>query len=277
MSLLHGVPVAQPASVVLEGEAAHAHRAAANDTGSGDQKHSASAVNSGEYGSGADQRTVGTAPSLAGMSKIRPKAGTSNTTAAPAAPTTTTTTNTRPNTRPRRIIVPQRLIQGGLETKFEPDPYGLPLHGLLTARQYTEAILAINQTLHPARANGVDTALLVTGPLLVPLAVWGVRHRGQVKKRKRLLKKAMEEFHRVYPDLLMRWNRRPASCLTIERRVVEVHGPAPGMEEFGGGISGRGGGSRVNGMAGVAGGGGGQQQSMMVGEYMEAGEEDAFV
>ena len=47
------------------------------------------------------------------------------------------------------------------------------LHGLLTPPQYKEAIEQINQTMRKARANGVDTALLVTGPLLVPLALWG--------------------------------------------------------------------------------------------------------
>ena len=260
MSMLNGVPVAQPASVVLEGEAAHAYRA--QGLAADGQKNSDDAVIALENGtksvSGADrQAVVGTAPSLAGMSKIRPTASASTT----AAPTASANTRTA---RPRRIMVPQRVIQGGLDTKFETDPYGLQLHGLLTAQQYTEAVSAINHTINPARANGVDTALLVTGPLLVPLAVWGVRHKSQVKKRKKLLKKAIDEFHRAYPQLLMRWNRRPASCLTIERRVVEVHGPAPGMEEF------------------VGGGGGGtsgsnRQPSMMMGEYVGAGEEDAFV
>ena len=131
----------------------------------------------------------------------------------------------------------------------------------------------MNHTINPARANGVDTALLVTGPLLVPLAVWGVRHKGQVKKRKKLLKRAIDEFHRAYPQLLMRWNRRPASCLTIERRMVEVHGPAPGMEEF---VRGAKGGAGASGTADVA-GDGGQQPLMMMGEYVGAGKEDAFV
>ena len=267
MSLLNGVPVAQPASVVLEGEAAHAYRA--QGLAADGQKNSdgmAIAVGNGTKDvSGADrQAVVGTAPSLAGMSKIRPTAGASSTTA----PATTTTSTARP----RRIVVPQRVIQGGLDTKFETDPYGLQLHGLLTAQQYTEAVSAMNHTINPARANGVDTALLVTGPLLVPLAVWGVRHKGQVKKRKKLLKRAIDEFHRAYPQLLIRWNRRPASCLTIERRVVEVHGPAPGMEEF----VGEGRSCGASGMAGVA-GCGGQNPSMVMSEYVGAGEEDAFV
>ena len=256
MSMLNGVPVALPASVVLEGEADHAYRA--QGLAADGQKNSGNGGIGPKSVIGADrQAVVGTAPSLAGMSKIRPTASASTT----AAPTANANTSTA---RPRRIVVPQRVIQGGLDTKFETDPYGLQLHGLLTAQQYTEAISAMNHTINPARANGVDTALLVTGPLLVPLAVWGVRHKGQVKKRKKLLKRAIDEFHRAYPQLLMRWNRRPASCLTIERRVVEVHGPAPGMEEFVGGGSGGGGAS-------------GQQPSMLMSEYVGAGEEDAFV
>lgn len=265
MSMLDGVPVAQPASVVLEGEAATAYRGQGGGARSGQLIAGESGI-AGKNGNGADQPAAGTAPSLAGMSKIRPTAG-----AATSIPPTGIATATATRTaRPRRIVVPQRAIQGGLDAKFETDPYGLQLHGLLTARQYTEAVSAINHTIHPARASGVDTALLVTGPLLVPLAVWGVRHKSQVKKRKKLLKRAMDEFHRAYPELLMRWNRRPASCLTIERRVVEVHGPAPGMEEY----VAVGGGARD--MVGPA-GGGGKHPTMMMGEYAGAGGEDAFV
>ena len=60
--------------------------------------------------------------------------------------------------------------------------------------------------------------MLVTGPLLVPLGLWGVRHRNQVKRRKKLLKEAIHEFNMQYQELYMRWNRRPESTLTIERR-----------------------------------------------------------
>merc|ERR1712157_329987 len=61
--------------------------------------------------------------------------------------------------------------------------------------------------------------LLATGPFLVaPLAIWGIRHAKQMKLRKRLLKQAIEEFNLEHPKLLMRWNRRPVSKLTIEVR-----------------------------------------------------------
>jgi hypothetical protein len=60
--------------------------------------------------------------------------------------------------------------------------------------------------------------LLATGPLLVPLIPWAIRHRSQTKKRKRGLKKAISEFHLQYPHLYMRWN---IHSLTIERRPSE--------------------------------------------------------
>lgn len=76
----------------------------------------------------------------------------------------------------------------------------------------------MNKKLRPCRAGAIDGVLLVSGPLLVPLALWGVRHRYQTKKRKRLLKEGIREFNIQYQELLMRWNRRPESQLTIERR-----------------------------------------------------------
>jgi len=76
----------------------------------------------------------------------------------------------------------------------------------------------LNKKLRPCRAGAIDGVLLVSGPLLVPLALWGVRHRYQTKKRKRLLKEGIREFNIQYQELLMRWNRRPESQLTIERR-----------------------------------------------------------
>merc|ERR1711933_623209 len=38
------------------------------------------------------------------------------------------------------------------------------------------------------------------------------------KLRKKLLKQAIDEFNSEHPKLLMRWNRRPVSKLTIEVR-----------------------------------------------------------
>lgn len=125
--------------------------------------------------------------------------------------------------RPQRIVVPTRSVQGGFDIKFETDPYDVKLHGIFSQQQYTDVIQAINQKIKPARSNAIDKALLVTGPLLVPLALWGARHGLQARKRKRLLRHAIEEFNEEYPELLMRWNRGgPESKLTIERRPADA-------------------------------------------------------
>ena len=121
---------------------------------------------------------------------------------------------------PNRIVVPTVMIQAGTDFKFESDPYDVNLYGLLTPEQYTDTVNTINDKLRPARSGRFDGVLLATGPLLVPLAWWGVRHRSQAKRRKRLLKKAIGEFNQQNPTLYMRWNRRPQSQLTIERKVI---------------------------------------------------------
>jgi hypothetical protein len=123
-----------------------------------------------------------------------------------------------PQYRGNRIVVPQRPIGGGMDTKFETDPYNVEIRGLLTPEQYTDAMENVNRRLRPSRSGAVDKVLLATGPLLVPLALWGVRHSNQTRRRKRLLNKAIHEFNAQYPELLMRWNRRPESMLTIERK-----------------------------------------------------------
>ena len=122
----------------------------------------------------------------------------------------------------RRIVVPQRPIQGGFDMKFDTDPYGMDLKGLMTSSQYTDAMTAINDRLRPSRSGVIDKALLLTGPLLLPLALWGVRHSNQNRRRKRLLRKAIDDFNTRNPTLMMRWNRSPQSCLTIERREMDV-------------------------------------------------------
>ncbi|KAI2508052.1 hypothetical protein MHU86_6344 [Fragilaria crotonensis] len=126
-----------------------------------------------------------------------------------------------------RIVCPQRVINGGVDFKFETDPYNVKLYNLMPATEYTDAMTKINDTLKPSRAKKIDTVLLETGVLMVPLAIWGVRHGMQAKKRKRLLKKAIQDFNATHPALHMRWNRRPDSSLTIERRREELHGVPP--------------------------------------------------
>jgi len=126
--------------------------------------------------------------------------------------------------RRTRIVVPARPCQGGMFEKFEEDPYDVELHGIVTADEYRVAIRGINERIRKARPGKVDGALLATGALLVfPLAIWGARRSRQMKKRKKHLLRGIDDFNAANPTLLMRWNRRPKSVLTIERR--EGDGP----------------------------------------------------
>lgn len=118
-----------------------------------------------------------------------------------------------------RIVIPQRVINGGLDFKFETDPYHVNLRGLLTPDQYTDVITALNETLQPSRSKSIDTMLLATGALMIPLAVWGMRHGMLTKRRKRLLRQYIQNFNTSHETLYMRWNRRPESSLTIERKL----------------------------------------------------------
>jgi hypothetical protein len=137
------------------------------------------------------------------------------------------------STRRTRIRVPTRMIQGGFDTKFETDSYDVQLHGILTPEDYTMIIDRVNQKTKPARSNVIDKGLLITGPLLVPLALWGARHSMQARRRKRLLDEAIREFNESHPEHWMRWNRGgPESFLTIERRepVTALTIPQPQPE-----------------------------------------------
>jgi len=99
---------------------------------------------------------------------------------------------------------------------------------MMSADEFTDAITRLNDSLRPSRSTKLDGVLLVRGPLMVPLAIWGVRHSRQVKKRKKLFRSAVDEFNSSYPELYMRWNKRMGgSILTIEQRDEEKHGSAP--------------------------------------------------
>lgn len=117
-----------------------------------------------------------------------------------------------------RIVVPQRVINGGFDFKFEADPYNVNLRGFMSQEEYTDVITALNDTIAPARSKAADTILLASGVLMVPLAIWGARHRMLTKRRKKLLQQYIQDFNRNHASLHMRWNRRPESSLTIERK-----------------------------------------------------------
>ena len=73
-------------------------------------------------------------------------------------------------------------------------------------------------------------ALLATGPLIVPLALWGARHGQQVKRKRTLIDEGVWEFNeRMGMDgrnVRMIWNRAKVvgggeSYLTIEEAERE--------------------------------------------------------
>lgn len=129
-----------------------------------------------------------------------------------------------------RLVVPKRIVQGGFDEKFEDDPYNMDLKGIISFVDYKSAIGKINERIKPARSKKIDGVLLATSILMVPLPVWGARRFRQAKSRKKLLLEAIREFNADYPTLYMRWNKRPASILTIEHRIEEFHGPPPPRE-----------------------------------------------
>ena len=127
-----------------------------------------------------------------------------------------------------RIIVPTRICQGGFDQKFEDDPYNLDLKGIISHHDYTTSIKNINEWIKPARSKKIDGFLLASSALMVlPLGIWGARRYKQTKSRKKRLKEAIEQFNETHPTLYMRWNRKPQSCLTIEFRFADIHGPPP--------------------------------------------------
>lgn len=69
------------------------------------------------------------------------------------------------------------------------------IHGLLSEEEYEREISALNDKLKTTRAKKLDYALLGMGMAMIPLALWGVRHSSQVKKRKKLLEEGIWEFN----------------------------------------------------------------------------------
>jgi hypothetical protein len=119
----------------------------------------------------------------------------------------------------KRIVVPDRMVNGGFDAKYESDGSLVNLAGLMTAPDYTESMSNLNDQLKKSRSTKLDGVLLVMGPLLVPLAIWGVRHSRQTKRRKRLLRDAMQQFNDRHDSLWMHYVKSPTqSILVIEPR-----------------------------------------------------------
>lgn len=167
--------------------------------------------------------TSGT-PTIVGLGKIEPSIATAN--------------NNTNNNKPKRkvIVVPTYSCNGGLDTKFNPHArYARPssLHNLLTPEEYNVAIQTLNDKIKRSRAKKLDHILLATGPLLVPLAVWGARHGKQVKQRKKLIQEGVWEFNERMQmegkNVKMEWNQAKytgggESYLTIEEVEGEFSG-----------------------------------------------------
>ena len=168
------------------------------------------------------------APSIVGLGKIEPSAQKDGA-----------------QSKPRRkvICVPTYSCNGGLDAKFNQFArHAKPshLHGLLTPEEYEREITMLNDKIKTARAKSVDVALLATGALMVPLAIWGVRHGKQVKRKRKLIEEGVWEFNdRMSMDgrnLRMIWNRSKVvgggeSYLTIEEneRKWEMDGDRTGV------------------------------------------------
>ena len=124
-----------------------------------------------------------------------------------------------------RLVVPQKVISAGFDYKFLHDPADIDLQSLLTREEYTEAVLEVNATIRPARANSIDWALLGigAGTLLVP---FGIRNYRRKKYHKKLLLHAIENFNEEHPKLAMRWRSKPNSELVIERHPAHLEDAA---------------------------------------------------
>eukprot|EP00569_Conticribra_weissflogii_P019842 CAMPEP_0171427574 /NCGR_PEP_ID=MMETSP0881-20121228/4704_1 /TAXON_ID=67004 /ORGANISM="Thalassiosira weissflogii, Strain CCMP1336" /LENGTH=264 /DNA_ID=CAMNT_0011947269 /DNA_START=16 /DNA_END=806 /DNA_ORIENTATION=- len=133
--------------------------------------------------------TSANAPSLPGLGKIESTKTNSNLNNSLAITTTS---------RRKIVHIPTYSCNGGLDTKFNPNPQSARpphLHHLLSPSEYTDAITTLNDKVKKSRATSLDAALLVTGPLMVPLALWGARHKVQTKKRQRLIEEGVCEFN----------------------------------------------------------------------------------
>mmetsp|Transcript_1429 Transcript_1429/g.3084 ORF Transcript_1429/g.3084 Transcript_1429/m.3084 type:complete len:232 (-) Transcript_1429:423-1118(-) len=135
-------------------------------------------------GNGVTLSITTSAPAIAGLGKIEPSAA----------------VNQAAQRKPKRkvVVVPTYSCNGGFDSKFNVHArYAKPsdIHGLLSEEEYEREISALNDKLKTTRAKKLDYALLGTGAAIIPLALWGVRHSSQVKKRKKLLEEGIWEFN----------------------------------------------------------------------------------
>jgi len=155
------------------------------------------------------------APNIVGLGKIEPS---------------TQGDNINSQLQPKRkvIYVPTYSCNGGLDTKFNHySRQAKPshLHNLLTPDEYEREITMLNEKIKKTRQKKLDIALLATGALMIPLALWFPRHSKQEKRKRKLIEEGVWEFNeRMAMDnrsVRMVWNRSKVtgtgeSFLTIE-------------------------------------------------------------
>lgn len=118
----------------------------------------------------------------------------------------------------KRILVPHRSVNGGIDIKFEEDVYNVRLNGIMNSEDYCRAIGCLNEELKKCRATNVDHTLLAMGPALLPLIPWVIRNQQHKKQRRQIMAKYVNDFNRTYTELFMRWQIRPFKQLIIMRR-----------------------------------------------------------
>ena len=122
-----------------------------------------------------------------------------------------------------RIIVPEYMVNGGADVKWEADPCDMDLKGIINPQDYFDTITELNEAVSHARAKPIDTALeIASGFLLFPLIPWAIRHRKHRTKHKKILTEQIQKFNDkwVSRGVRMRWRRKPDSQLVFERIPV---------------------------------------------------------
>lgn len=114
-----------------------------------------------------------------------------------------------------RIEVEMYPVNFGVDIKFEEDPFNVTLYGIMSGEDYATSVKKINYALLECRANKIDHALLLMGPMMLPLIPWSMRNKEKKKLRKKIMTQCVEEFNKEHPDLMMRWEKRPVKRLTI--------------------------------------------------------------
>jgi len=114
-----------------------------------------------------------------------------------------------------RIEVEMHTVNLGVDIKFEDDPFNTTLYGIMSGEDYGTSIKKINYALLECRATKIDHALLLMGPMMLPLIPWSMRNKEKKKLRRKIMTQCVEEFNRDYPHLMMRWEKRPVKRLTI--------------------------------------------------------------